>query len=932
MRHLISFTVFAFFFFYCITNAKSQSCIDSSIRYNFYSPSFHVNITDHELLSNNNIAITGTLISNNLSDTTLFVSKLDNNNNIQFSKTIQGLKCKPQKIIECSNGDLLILANKNFVENNLRHYIYFLFRFNNNGLCLWQKQLDTLIGSYEIGRPALTERNGSIYISHVTSIENPDQLFFNTYYHNYKIDAGGNIVWKTILYQITSSWSGIGEVHASDNFLTIVSSFYPQTNSNACVATNQKSLGYIKLDANSGTLISSKAYCLNFSDGFIGSAGDTKQITAAFTVNNNWLIAGSTYLPDSGYKHWSLETTENFDLLQCKEYDYKFNPSFAADKNGHFSSYIRNFSSNKLYYAVVSASGVALIQKKLPLADQGNLISGMSKPLLKTPTNLMLFYTISDVAGEKMQLLEFKGLNNEQVNCTGQDTSFIQSQDHLISAIPFDFSNQTFETKNSVTLNYSVADFSFLRNEICTSSSICDSIKIHGADTVCLPKAEQQYTCFRNTGCNKIPLWKIDTAAIQYMHILNDTTITIQFKKAWQGYLYAYNNSCSLLKDSIFIVVHDSLPSINLGADTNFCGPQQLTAPSGYYTYLWQNNSPLATITADTAGVYWVVVSDVCRNYFSDSVILKPAATIINLGNDTCVSSFPILLNAGSGFKQYHWQNNSIDSSYLVSNSGQYFVSAINFCNQIINDTIQVNKKIIPFSLGTDTTICKGSQIVLKAPIDDYRYIWQNGSTDSTYIANNAGEFSVVVTDACSNSFSDSILISTDTSSIKIEGTGIACNYDQTTLKATTGFINYNWKPASSILSAFSNSATVNPQYDTEFFVIAQTINGCTVHDSFIIKVQPCEEDIFIPSAFTPNNDGLNDIFKPIVKAQTEMYHFKIFNRWGQLLFTTKNISAGWDGTINGIQQPNGVYVWLLEYKLKNKVAQSKKGTVMMIR
>jgi gliding motility-associated-like protein len=90
---------------------------------------------------------------------------------------------------------------------------------------------------------------------------------------------------------------------------------------------------------------------------------------------------------------------------------------------------------------------------------------------------------------------------------------------------------------------------------------------------------------------------------------------------------------------------------------------------------------------------------------------------------------------------------------------------------------------------------------------------------------------------------------------------------------------------------------------------------------------------IEVPTAFTPNNDGKNDIFRPHNALKADGYQFKVYNRFGQLVFQSKNWQEKWDGTINGTPQPTGVFVWMLSYTHRDtKLPVFKKGTVTLIR
>jgi len=110
---------------------------------------------------------------------------------------------------------------------------------------------------------------------------------------------------------------------------------------------------------------------------------------------------------------------------------------------------------------------------------------------------------------------------------------------------------------------------------------------------------------------------------------------------------------------------------------------------------------------------------------------------------------------------------------------------------------------------------------------------------------------------------------------------------------------------------------------------------GCTKDFSVHVDFKDCIGcKIFIPSAFTPNGDGLNEVLKGYSNCPIENYQLQIFNRWGQKLFETNDLSKGWDGTFNGKKEPVGIYIYLLQFKNSHndKNYKTAKGTVAIIR
>jgi len=90
--------------------------------------------------------------------------------------------------------------------------------------------------------------------------------------------------------------------------------------------------------------------------------------------------------------------------------------------------------------------------------------------------------------------------------------------------------------------------------------------------------------------------------------------------------------------------------------------------------------------------------------------------------------------------------------------------------------------------------------------------------------------------------------------------------------------------------------------------------------------------DIYVPNAFTPNGDGRNDKFYPVPVGIKALNYFRVFNRWGQLVFSTNQLNEGWDGTLGGLKQGNGTFVWMAEAITKDNKIITKKGTVTLIR
>jgi gliding motility-associated-like protein len=142
----------------------------------------------------------------------------------------------------------------------------------------------------------------------------------------------------------------------------------------------------------------------------------------------------------------------------------------------------------------------------------------------------------------------------------------------------------------------------------------------------------------------------------------------------------------------------------------------------------------------------------------------------------------------------------------------------------------------------------------------------------------------------------------------------------------------YNWRPQLQLSS-------YNTRY-TEFFAVTDDVkyliditnkNTCLTTDTMQLLVLK-KPGYYLPTAFTPNGDGLNDDVQPYLIGMKGLKSFSVFNRWGNLVFYTTTYNKKWDGKSQGVDQTAGVYVWILEFYDSNNKKVTEKGTITLIR
>jgi gliding motility-associated-like protein len=146
-----------------------------------------------------------------------------------------------------------------------------------------------------------------------------------------------------------------------------------------------------------------------------------------------------------------------------------------------------------------------------------------------------------------------------------------------------------------------------------------------------------------------------------------------------------------------------------------------------------------------------------------------------------------------------------------------------------------------------------------------------------------------------------------------------------------TGGESYLWIPSTGL----SSTETANPTArlsDNQKYIVKASTAGCFDTDTIDVTVYKIDPGLYVPTAFTPDKNGTNDVFRPIPIGMKTITYFKVYNRWGQLMFSTTTKGKGWDGTFASKPQDAGVYVWMIEGidYLDNKI--NKKGSVILIR
>lgn len=278
-----------------------------------------------------------------------------------------------------------------------------------------------------------------------------------------------------------------------------------------------------------------------------------------------------------------------------------------------------------------------------------------------------------------------------------------------------------------------------------------------------------------------------------------------------------------------------------------------------------------------------------------------------------------------------------------LQNETYYVTANLGYCQA--RDSVRVNVSPYPqVSVGPDTVICFGSRLNLPATIVGSSFQWSptNSMINASTLNPLAGPsrttaYSLTVSDTlgCIKSVTDTILVRVVPPIVVNAGPDTVALPDQPVQLNATGLGQFSWSPTTGLSDPTIANPIVTLTAGTDSITYTVRVTGdggCFGEDQIKVKVFVSGPEIFIPSGFTPNADGKNDVLRPVTVGITKLNYFTIFNRWGQKVFSSTELNKGWDGTYNGEPQPSGTYVYQaegLDYLGKRVY---KKGTAVLIR
>ncbi|MCH2228936.1 MAG: gliding motility-associated C-terminal domain-containing protein [Crocinitomicaceae bacterium] len=435
-------------------------------------------------------------------------------------------------------------------------------------------------------------------------------------------------------------------------------------------------------------------------------------------------------------------------------------------------------------------------------------------------------------------------------------------------------------------------------------------------------------------------------------NVLNDPTIYNPIATVTQttDFMVIISDTCGI--DTVFVTLEVLPVAATVSNDTSIClGNSATLNAAGGVNYTWTPNTFITgentdspTVTPNVTTTYFVEIETSTGCLVYDSVLVEvyftPPIPILEDSISICAgSSVDIEISGGV---TYLWSPNlninTVNGPLVTVNPPAdmyYYCDLTNPCGTV-RDSILIKVIEASVSAGNDTIICPGERAVLWAT-GGIIYSWSPSGTlnapnlsqvlatpfaPTMYYVNGYDEFGCVSSDSVYVDLYPNAFIQTSPDVYAFYGDEIQLSATSTT---SGPFV---WSPVEFLSCVVCDDPIANPNQNY-FYVVSYTDeNGCKASDSVHIYYDPI---IYVPNTFTPNADEFNPGFRP-EGGNVNTYEMLIFNRWGELIFTSTDFEIGWDGTYEGVNCQDGTYVWKIKLSDFNNKEYEYVGHVNLLR
>jgi len=419
-------------------------------------------------------------------------------------------------------------------------------------------------------------------------------------------------------------------------------------------------------------------------------------------------------------------------------------------------------------------------------------------------------------------------------------------------------------------------------------------------------------------------------------------------------------NGCRVYgPDSIPVTQPNPITAVNTPTQTSCFGGSDgsiTVVPGGGtspFTSSWSNGSTSANVTGLVPGTYTDTLTDVNGCQYIDAGIVVGQPSPVGVSSDSVVAVACIGYSNGAVYISdtggtpgytYAWSPGGATTDPLTGVPvGSYTVTVTDAHNCTATAT---------FTVGLDSPMVLNARKsnVFCPPLHDgsitlnvsggspaYHYAWSNGQNDSVLTGLGVGIDSVTITDSRGCTIDTGFVIANDSAFKMIANPDTATinegdNVQLSLIFPQDQYASITWLPTLSLSCGNCPAPIATPLVTTQYTIAAVSDSGCTANASILITVIP-QHQLYIPNAFTPNNDGVNDTWEAFGNKKVWIYlSVEVFDRWGEKVFESNDIDFSWDGKYRGTPEEPGIYVYVFKVTFLDGYVVNNKGSITLIR
>jgi len=420
-------------------------------------------------------------------------------------------------------------------------------------------------------------------------------------------------------------------------------------------------------------------------------------------------------------------------------------------------------------------------------------------------------------------------------------------------------------------------------------------------------------------------------------------------------------------------IIAYSSPVLNL-KDTSICAGQTVKIDMANGQYHWRSRGVLMCDTCyialgpcdtcrvqnlqpEDTTVYEVTATNAggCSARATFQINVVPLPVLIAQDTITMCKDASTTIHAVQQAETVRWipatgmsNSNAFSPVCTPQHSQDYVVMAYNSIGCSVSEVVAVRTvDYIPLTVSGDTSVCAGSPVQLAAFVNDtffheVSYTWTQAPllsnpniSDPMATVYNTERFQVTASSgSCPSSVAYVTVTVNPYASIQLPATTTTTQYTELSITpVSTDLTSYSWSAKDQLSCTECATTTLTPKESQVVYLEGKNQYGCATKDSMLVQVLSCDPaSIFVPNTFTPNADGTNDKLYVRSKTLSQLEYFRLFNRWGAVVYETKNVADGWDGNINGKMAEQGVYVYQISGKCESGYDLATSGTVTLIR